>query len=148
MANYIVFINHLGAQSWGAVVRAIIVVGGTVVLLPRMGLVGAGLAIALGEMAGSFLVPLWYVAAEFRAQGERFPWRELGFSLIGLAIAGGCLFAAGSGRRIAWPFASGGVGAISFLAWYQWRSLSDDVHSRIHGLFLRFTPGRGKVIPA
>jgi len=146
MANYIVFINHLGAQSWGAVVRAIIVVGGTVLLLPRMGLVGAGLAIALAEMAGSFFVPLWYVAAEFRAHGERFPWRQLGFSVIGLAIAGGCLLVAGSNKEIAWPFALGGVGAISFLAWYQWMGLSDDVRSRVQTLVLRFVPRRWKVI--
>jgi len=148
MANYIVFINHLGAQSWGAVVRAVIVVGGTVILLPRMGLVGAGMAIALAEMAGSFLVPLWCVAAEFRAHGEKFPWRQLGCSLVGLAIAGSCLLVAGARREIAWPFALGGVASISFLAWYQWRGLSDDVRGRIHSLLVRFVPTRRKIIPA
>lgn len=140
MANYIVFINQLGAQSWGAVVRAIIVVGGTVLLLPRMGLVGVGLAIAIAEMAGSFLVPLWYVAAEFRANGERFPWQQLVFSLVGLAIAGSCLFVAGSSKGIAWSFALGGVGAITILAWYQWAGLSDDVRSRVQALVMRFVP--------
>jgi len=148
MANYVVFINHLGAQSWSAVVRAIIVVGGTLVLVPRMGLVGAGVSVALAELAGSFLVPLWFIASEFRAHGKPFPWRQLGLSLVGLLVAGVCLLVAGFRKEIAWPSALTGGVVISTIAWYQWKGLSDDVRGRFFSLLARFIPKGRKAVLA
>jgi O-antigen/teichoic acid export membrane protein len=132
--TYLASMNRLRPQTLMALIRAVLGLGLAAVLLPRIGLPAAGLG-AFAAEAGAGVVAALAVHAQMRALGARFPLKSAFYALgqIGITTVVWLLFAYGVVGRSCWVPAS--LLLIALLAWWQWRTLQQQVKSRLLSLF-------------
>jgi O-antigen/teichoic acid export membrane protein len=136
-------INALRAQVWAALAQSAVVLGGVWLCLPVLGLPAAGLALAMGELFGSVLVPVVWLCRQQPELMRRLPPRAL---LLGalptLAVGAGLL---GAARAVApVPLAMAVALGVSLLLYsLQWLELGRPMQDRLLAIvrWTRKAPG-------
>jgi len=130
LQSYLTSINHLPALSITAVLRAALTVGGVMIGATRWGLAGVGGALFVAELAGSLIVPGWFVAVALARVGGRLDFFAVGLAGVSASAAGTGLTAFALGISGWQGFASAAAGVVLILSWLQWRGLPPDVRRR------------------
>ncbi|HTV25541.1 MAG TPA: hypothetical protein VMG12_42890 [Polyangiaceae bacterium] len=136
-------LNALRAQVWCALGQSVALVVGLALAVPLLGLRGAGLAVALGELCGSVLLPVLLCARLQPELTRALPARGLLAALLPSALVAAVLVAVARGwvgALLAMAVALGVGGLLYFL---QWSELGAPLQSRLLGLLRRARRGEG-----
>jgi O-antigen/teichoic acid export membrane protein len=137
LTTLIAGLNALRAQVWIAGVQTALVLGALWVSIPRWGLGAAGLAVALGELCGSVLLPVALMARLEPEIMRGLPPRTLLLAGAPSAIVGATLIGVGQGWFSA-PLAIGVAVALGLLVYSaQWSELGPPVQARLLALVRR-----------
>jgi O-antigen/teichoic acid export membrane protein len=132
--SLLVGLNALGAQVWCAIVQSLLVLGCLALALPTLGLRAAGVAVALGELCGSVIVPvycLWGVAPELM---RRLPPRSLALGALPSLVVASGLLAAARGLAASSVVMAVALGIVSLLYFLQWSELDRPMQDRLLAL--------------
>jgi O-antigen/teichoic acid export membrane protein len=137
--------NALGAQVWSAFLQSALVLGSLALAVPLWGLRAAGMALALGELCGSVLVPVlcvWSLEPELM---RRLPGRALLLGALPSTLVGGCLLASARGLAPASLVMAVALGGATLLYSLQWSELGRPMQDRLLSLagVGRKAPGPG-----
>lgn len=134
MTIYLTGINHLRAISVITTVRAVIAIGFSFLLLPMMGLAGAGIAAFTAEICCSVLIPAWFTYKEFgRYPGVHFPFQRAVVALLPVAILAGYMILQFVVPYPYWMLAAA-ILLTSLVYQYQWKKLDEEVQQRLLSL--------------
>jgi O-antigen/teichoic acid export membrane protein len=129
--SLLVGLNALGAQVWCALFQSLLVLGGLMLAVPVLGLRAAGVAVALGELCGSVIVPiycLWGLAPELM---RRLPPRSLALGALPSLIVASALLAAARGLGAPSVVMTIALGAAGLLYFLQWSELDRPLQDRL-----------------
>jgi O-antigen/teichoic acid export membrane protein len=127
-------LNALRAQIGSAFVQSALVLGSLALAMPLSGLRAAGMAVALGELCGSVLVPVLSVRSLEPELMRRLPWRALLLGALPSALVAGCLLAAARGLAPALLVMAVAVGGATLLYSLQWSELGRPMQDRLLSL--------------
>jgi O-antigen/teichoic acid export membrane protein len=137
LTTLIAGLNALRAQVWIAGLQSVLVLGVLWLAIPRWGLGAAGLAVALGELAGSVVLPVVLMARLGPEIMQRLPLRTLLLALAPSLVVGTSLIGAAQG----WFSISLGIGvAVGLLLLVysvQWLALGTPMQARLLALVRR-----------
>jgi O-antigen/teichoic acid export membrane protein len=132
--SLLVGLNALGAQVWSALVQGVLVLGCLALALPMLGLRAAGLALALGELFGSALVPMLCLRGVAPELMRRLPPRSLALGVLPSLVVASCLL--GAARGLASPAVVMAVALplAGLLYCLQWSELGRPMQDRLLAL--------------
>jgi hypothetical protein len=136
-------LNALRAQAWSAFAQSALVLGSLALGLSVWGLRAAGVAVALGELCGSVLVPVvsvWGLEPELM---RRLPGRALLLGALPSVFVLGCLLAAARGLAPTALVMAVALGGATLLYSLQWSKLGRPMQDRLWSLarLCRKAPG-------
>lgn len=138
-------LNALRAQVWSAFLQSALVLGSLALAVPLWGLRAAGMAVALGELCGSVLVPVlsvWSLQPELM---RRLPLRGLLLAGLPSALVAACLLPAARGLASGSLVMAVALGGATLLYSLQWSELGRPMQARLLSLARmgRKAPGSG-----
>jgi O-antigen/teichoic acid export membrane protein len=132
--SLLVGLNALGAQAWSALVQGLLVLGCLALTLPMLGLRAAGVAVALGELFGSVLVPIACVRGLAPELMRRLPARSLVLGVLPSLVVACCLLAAARGLAPTTVVMAVALPLAGLLYYLQWSELERPMQDRLLAL--------------
>lgn len=125
--------NLMKAQLILSASSAILVVGGIFVLVPIMGITGAGVALVIAEIAASvgYIV---YARRWLATQELLWPVKSFWRAALSVVIAGGAMFLMNAFPGAKWMICGGALILCGWNAFAYWKILPEVVRQRAHQL--------------
>lgn len=124
-------LNALRAQLWCAVGQGLALLAGVAVAVPALGLRGAGVALALGELCGSVALPAWLLRGIAPEMMRALGLRAAVAPLLSSALVAGCLLGAARGWLGLPALMAVAAGALGLLYSTQWSGLGAPLQGRL-----------------
>ena len=131
---YLASINQLHAQLATAAARGLSTIAVILMLIPPLGVAGAGAGLLIAEILASLIVQPMFSAREISRLHGLFPWRVFRLTLVSLLLVGSSFLLAAHQGRFSILLLTGGLAGIVSIAALQWHRLPTDVHGRLISL--------------
>lgn len=134
LTNYLTGINDLRAQACISACQTLAVVLLTLLLLHDWKLAGVGFALLAGEVVGSLVLPLLFVARQMRCVAASLPLAQMASTGTGVLVVVGICLGVGTGCLTTHAGCALGLVALPVNALLQWRSLPPVVRATFLGI--------------
>jgi O-antigen/teichoic acid export membrane protein len=141
LQTYIFSINHLRAYTVINTAQTVAVIATAAIGMHRLGLRAAAIGVLAGEVVGSCLLPLAFVAFDLPAAWRPRLFRHAAFAVAPTLVTSVALFFYAR-HTPDLVVVSAALIAIIPLLWAQWRELPSEVRTRLFGLLPRLAVHR------